>query len=68
MFVRARIECVIGYLGDGGLVDLWWVCDVVVGPRPTAPLATPTPPVLLFLLEVADSSFYCLSAIGPIIR
>ena len=61
MLARACIECIIGYLGDGGLVDLWWVCDAVASPRPTAPLAASTPPVLFSLLEVVDSSFYCLS-------
>ena len=30
MFARARIECIIGYLSDGGLVDLWQEGDVVV--------------------------------------
>ena len=67
MFARTRIECVIGYLGDGGLVDLWRVGDVVAGPQPTTSLAASAPVSCSPCLKVLTRLSIVLVAIGPLL-
>ena len=68
MLARACIECIIGYLGDGGLIDLWRVCDAVASPRPTAPLAASTPPSCSPCLKLLTHLSIVLVAIGPLLQ
>ena len=68
MFARVHIECIIGYLGDGGLVDLWRVCDIVASPQPTAPLAASTPLSCSPCLKLLTHLSIVLIAIGLIMR